>query len=59
MHYVQSSLWSKRLEAEGLAQCAEVVCYDLLWTDVKKYKVVFILGLRVGVLHVTILVRGL
>lgn len=39
--------------------CAEVVCYDLLWTDVKKYKVVFILGLRVGVLHVTILVRGL
>lgn len=44
MHYVQSSLWSKRLEAEGLAQCAEVVCSDVLWKD-EKYKVVFILGL--------------
>lgn len=31
MHHVQSSLWSKGLEAKGLAQCTEAVCSDVLW----------------------------
>lgn len=50
MHHVQSSLWSKGLEAKGLAQW--VHRGRLFWRAVERrheYAVVFILGLRVGV----------
>lgn len=33
MHRAQSSLWSKRLEADGWAKRAEVVCPAAPWKD--------------------------